>query len=191
MSTGPRKPLAQALQDAAAFRSLFADCFEKWEVAGSVRRKKPDVGDIEHVVIPKFVDPQGGLFGGGSPVNAIWKRMDDFESRAMYGITKAVYIDKNEKSSNRWGELYRGVMFAGMKHEIFVATKDNWGAQFLIRTGPGDYSRKVVDKIRTDGFYRQQGGNLIHLASGGITSVPDERIYLNLAGMPWKEPEAR
>ncbi len=56
-TTSEKRDLASALADAQGFRDLFPPAsYERWEFAGSVRRKRLSVGDVEHVVIPAFAD---------------------------------------------------------------------------------------------------------------------------------------
>ncbi|GAH73129.1 unnamed protein product, partial [marine sediment metagenome] len=47
--------LEKAKVIAENLKSLLAPVCEKIEVAGSIRRQKPDVGDIELLCIPKYV----------------------------------------------------------------------------------------------------------------------------------------
>jgi DNA polymerase/3'-5' exonuclease PolX len=96
----------------------------------------------------------------------------------MYGLT-----------GFRWGEKYRGVDFRAFNHELFMADADNWGAVFLIRTGPAEFSERVVTLIKATGMYRQQDGYLVHVATGERVTVPDEETYLRYAGMSYVEPE--
>jgi DNA polymerase/3'-5' exonuclease PolX len=55
--------LEQALEIAEKVKALLAPHCERIEIAGSIRRKKPDVKDIEIVAIPKPFDT--GLFESG------------------------------------------------------------------------------------------------------------------------------
>lgn len=187
MSTGTKRPLAVALVDAHAFRDLFADTFDRWEIAGSVRRKRPECGDVEHVVIPRIVET--GLLFGVVEDNALWRRLDQLVNDTV--LSRAIYADKNGATSHRWGERYRGVQYRGCTHEIFLATAETWGCILAIRTGPADFSERVVTALKHGGMYRQQGGRLIHVASGEPVPVPDEATYLRMAGIEWREPEDR
>lgn len=57
-----RYPLAQAQRLAEQVRLLIADSCERVQVAGSIRRRRLDVGDIELVCIPKQIE-QRNLLG--------------------------------------------------------------------------------------------------------------------------------
>ena len=178
MSAGPKRKLAQAREDAEAFRELFSGRYERWEIAGSVRRGKPEVGDIEHVVMP-----------GDYP--AFLAYMDELLGNPMFGtpaiIGKAVYSD----GSHRWGKKYRGCMFREFRHEVFLADARNFGAILTIRTGPEEFSERMVTRLKSGGRIRQIEGYVRYVADGSVIAVPTERAYFDLCGEPWTEPGAR
>jgi DNA polymerase/3'-5' exonuclease PolX len=191
MSAGERRPLEEAERAAEAFRDLFPrDTYRHWTVAGSVRRRKEWVSDIEHVVVPAMEPPrQASMFGDGEPTNKLWQWL---EHVVMQGRTvMAQYVDRNGRITNRWGSLYRGVQHDGWKHEIFTADEMNLGAQLLIRTGPAQFSHSFVGHLLAGGRYRQRDGYLIGRSTGAAVPVPDERTYFQLAGLAWIEPEDR
>lgn len=189
MSTGEKRPLPSAREDAEELRQMFDGCYERWCVAGSVRRRRPQVGDVEHVVIPRFAEvSDGGLFGSVKQVNLLWQRAEELVQRKVFG--KAVYKTANG-AQHRWGDKYRGLTYSGFTHEIFTATPENWGAILLIRTGPAHFSKDMVTKFLAGGMYRQQDGVLINVATGQPVNVPTEEEYFRLLGMPFISPEAR
>jgi DNA polymerase/3'-5' exonuclease PolX len=192
MSTGERRPLAEARENAEKFRTLLAWAAARWEIAGSIRRGCETVGDVEHVVIPEFVNPprdRSGLFGVESApkVNAVWQVLDELiVSRAA---SKAVYPD----GKHRWGDKYRGVMFEGVRHEIFVADHLNWGAILAIRTGPAEFSKMLVTKLAAAGRYRQQDGYVRYVSglNNAVRAVPEESDFFTLCGVALVQPEER
>ena len=188
MSTGDRIPLPEARQLATDFARLFDGCWERWVIAGSVRRQMPDVGDIEHVVVPKMGEVKGtGLFA--EPGNMLWQRCDDL--LASGEIVKALYGDKQQ---TRWGEKYRGIAWRGTKHEIFTADAANWGSVLAIRTGPGEFSKAMVMKLNADGLYRQADGYLRYASGasvGQIKPCATEEAYFEAVGWKYKAPEER
>lgn len=186
-TTLSKRPWAQAMEDAEAFRALFPPaCYERWEFAGSVRRRKPEVADVEHVVIPTYgsVDTGASLFGVTERVNLL-----GFHRDALF---KAGTVERHwYGNGHRWGDRYFGADFRGFNHEVFCADAENWGAMLLIRTGPADFSQRVVTKLKDGGMYRQVDGYLVHVRSQSRVPVPDEASYFKLAGLDYIEPEKR
>jgi hypothetical protein len=208
----------EALAAAEAFRDLFTGSFERWEFAGSIRRRCREVGDAEHVVIPRIVDRAGDdLFGGTKLVNLLWERAD-----ALVAAGKAArHLYAN---GQRWGLKYRGVDFGylGMVtlNEIFCADESNWGPTMAIRTGPADFSRQLVTGLLRNGRRNKDGAvwrcepcgvREVENVVGGVLMgtkpcpkcdgtglvpveripVPDEAAYFKLAGLAFANPEDR
>lgn len=206
MSTATAKrSLDEALADAKAFRDMFTGAFERWEIAGSIRRKKPEVSDVDHAVIPKFGEQNtGGLFGETRTANLLWSRLDQLVTS---GVVSKHYYGVN--APHRWGELLRGVDFHGAKHEIWTATEANWGSTLAIRTGPAELSQRLVTNIRKQGFRQKDGAvwscdrcqctrhddckacDGTGLVLREQVAVPTEEHFFRLCGMTYLEPETR
>lgn len=191
MSTGTKIPLAEAKQAAERFISIFkADGHEhlinRWLIAGSIRRKCPMVGDVEHVVMP---NPPGNA-------NLFWRRLEALTSdpSSMFDavggdspFSKAVYSD----GRFRWGPKYRGVMFDGLKHEIFLGNPSNWGCILAIRTGPAELGPRVMAKLNAQGVHKHDEGHIKLASTSEIVPVPTENVFFELCGEQYVEPEHR
>lgn len=211
-TTTTKRTLLTALADAEAFKKLFEGTFERWEIAGSVRRRKLIVGDIEHVVIPKLGEiPAEDLFKGSILCNLMLRRCDELLSAGI--ISRHVYSNNAHGAPmHRWGEKYRGCDFRGFNHEIFCAEEEGWGSTLAIRTGPAELSRQLVTNLHVN-YLRQYDGhvwqcescpNLLGVCAKScefchgtklrpmqIIPTPTEEIFFGLAGMAWIEPEKR
>jgi DNA polymerase/3'-5' exonuclease PolX len=154
--TATKRAHHQAMQDAVAFRNLFPHTlWDRWEFAGSLRRNRSDVGDVEHVVIPCMAPRgQAGLFSDAAPVNILWDRVE--ELLQLGSIGKHVY-ETVKGPQFRWGEKYRGIEFRDFNHEIFIADSRNWGSVFAIRTVPGEYSQRLVMALQRHGRVNRGG----------------------------------
>lgn len=177
MSGGLRIPPEEAWPSARRLRELLYPTDERWTIAGSLRRARPDVGDIEHVVIPGtntlrvmdgLVDP-GGLFADPSQP-----------------LQKAVKSD----GSTRWGNRYRAVVFQGREHEIFFTTPERSGATLAIRTGPPSLSRHCVTVCRDRGLECKDGG-LRYIRDGSVYATPEEEDFFRACGVEYVPPEER
>lgn len=146
-TTATKRSLQQAQADAFAFRALFpGNAWLRWETAGSVRRNCAYVGDVEHVVIPAIgpnPNPAASLFAvEPEQVNLLLHAMD----RAVRDGRICHHLYPN--CTTRWGARYRGADFRGFCHEVFLAEPRNYGSALAIRTGPADYSRYLVTRLR-------------------------------------------
>jgi DNA polymerase/3'-5' exonuclease PolX len=192
MSTATKRPLAEAKRDAEEFQALFADCFERWTIAGSIRRKKPECGDAEHVVIPRFGDTGAAdLFGNPVTANLLLRRCDELIydgiiSKHVYAVN---YADGTTGTRNMWGDVYRGCSFKGGLHEIYCADASNYGAILCIRTGPGDFSQMMVSRLH--GTMLRQVDGYLKYADGHMYPCPTEEHFFKACNVRFIPPEAR
>lgn len=155
---------AQHIAD-RAYGALAPHCF-RISIAGSIRRKAPEVGDIEVVAIPKPYEVN--LFSTG--------------------IAEVV---------NQWpkvkGELpcryTRRRLPDGIDLDLFLADRDNWGYILAIRTGPADFSRRLMAALKNNG-YTPAGGYLAGPFNPKTPCREETDLFL-FAGMKWTEPENR
>ena len=138
-------PLAQAQRLARILTRRLEPACARIEVAGSIRRGKAWVGDVELVCIPR----------AGGQLDALLARLEregDEGGRRIYR-SRAFLEERlaglglpfvHTTDVRRWGERYkRFYVWASRQYgivavDLFVATRENWGAIYAIRTGPGD-----------------------------------------------------
>jgi len=161
-----RIPYAEAKREADAVVELLAPHCERIEIAGSIRRKKSTIGDIEIVAIPKPYDV--GLFANG--IAAV---VDQWEP--VKGELPCKYTQR--------------ILPSGMKLDLFLATPDNWGLILAIRTGSAAFSHKVLASAWTGMGYKSDKG-MLH--SGGMpVPVREEEHLFTMCGLKWVPPEER
>ena len=169
-------PLAQARQIAESVIVRLEPYCERIEIAGSIRRQKPEVGDIEIVAIPK---PTFDLFGtpGMEPHQLDIVTWEDF-GNMVKGGHKYKQIELRE----------------GVNLDLFIVTPPaQWGIQFLIRTGSADFSHRFVTHKGQGGllpgYLRVQDGAI--WSNNHIIPTPEEIDVFNLAGVEYISPEKR
>ena len=157
-----------AIVIAKRIKAELAPHCDRIEIAGSIRRKKPEVGDIEIVCIPK-------------PYN-----VDLFES----GI--ATVINKWEKVKGELPCKYtQRLLPDGTKVDIFTATRDNWGLILAIRTGSAEFSHLVLCSNWARKGYKSVKGYLTKVSTGKIIPVREEEYLFDLIGIKYLLPENR
>jgi len=110
---------AEAL--AAKVLAVIGPYCERVQVAGSVRRKRPEVHDIDIVLIPK-------------PLH-------------LASIVKAL---DPEKALLQGPKLTR-LLVEGVQVDLYVATPETWGAILLIRTGSPEHNIRLCSIARSRG----------------------------------------
>lgn len=191
-------PLEQARQLARILMGRLEPACERIEIAGSIRRSKAWVKDVELVCIPK---PGGQL----DALLAMLEQRGDAGGRRIY--RSRAYLEErlaglglpfvHTPDVKRWGERYKRFYVWSSKQygivavDLFVATEANWGAIYTIRTGPGDFSQALVTHLRERTPYRQQDGQVVVQATGAVVTVYEEEHYFALAGLKFIPPERR
>lgn len=166
MSTGTRVPIREA--DAAASELVMAlePAVNRIEVAGSIRRGRQDVGDIELVAVPQYAHVQDGMFGTKT-VNRLTERVDELIAA---GVLRPHPTDP--KRGDRYSKLIEPT--TGLQLDLFSAAKDTFGLILLIRTGPAEYSQRFVTEIRRRGLHVAHGQ--LHVGSLGCGSIDCEVV---------------
>ena len=181
--------LQDALRIGFEFHDMFEGTWEQWHTAGSVRRMRPEVKDIEHVVEPTWGTVLGNdMFRTPKTVNLLFHRLDELLLDGK--VEKAIYIDKNNRETFRWGEKYRGVWYGGIKHEIFTAHENTFGAILAIRTGPADLSKRLVTMIKPRG-YLMKDGQVFPVGRDKPAECKTEKRFFEMAGIKMLKPEER
>lgn len=146
------------------------------EVAGSVRRHAPSTNNIELVCIPRANTMQT-LFGDAETVR------DPRWIKAAKGIGRLL---KGSLSTGHYIQFDRD----GIQVDLFLATPENFGLIFAMRTGPAQYSHHVLASNWVRRGYRSVDGQLIRHGHQRVP-VPDEQTLFSLIGLPYQEPQKR
>ncbi|MFX1476938.1 MAG: hypothetical protein ACFFCI_02290 [Promethearchaeota archaeon] len=167
--------------------SLAFGC-QKIQVAGSIRREKSEVGDIEIVVIPKItIDKiQSGL--GKFFDLPMTNEINHLERRLNF-MYKA-----EEFKFGKNGNKYKELIFPDFKVDLFIANEQNFGLILMIRTGPANYSKNFMVELNRRGQYKVKDGFLWKIQSENVytkVNVPNETILYETVGFHYLEPKER
>ena len=135
---------------------------DRIEIAGSIRRRKPEVKDIEIVCIP-----------------------NDLEILQFIATVEQWQKIKGEAT----GKYTQRKLPEGINLDLFMANSNNWGLIFAMRTGSAEYSHRTLATTWVKLGYKSVEGMLTK--NGVEVHVPEERDLFSLLGIDYIEPEYR
>lgn len=165
-------------------------------IAGSIRREKVEVKDIEIVCQPKRTFHQTDLFGGGE-----WKIVKGYHD-ALYRITESVI--KGEPEGKMMQISLRGT---DMILDLFTPRPDDYFRQYAIRTGSADYSTNVIAaawvakgwcgttnaglRLQRHCIKKDSGWFCLNLQSETPPTWQSEQEFFDWLGVPYVSPRER
>lgn len=153
-------------------------------IAGSVRRQRPEVGDIEILAVP--------LAGQNS---AFW--------------AEVLFLHWNPKNKitaqSRYVKLTQNTEYGVIQLDVFLPQIFDWGRMLAIRTGPSDYSARLAAAWVRKGYRGTDFGLLPESdcirKGSGWTIKPNteprpvrfetEAAFFEWLGLEWVSPEKR
>jgi DNA polymerase/3'-5' exonuclease PolX len=156
--------------------------------AGSLRREKPDVGDVEILYIPRFSTQLVGLFSEPARV--------DLATEAIKGLQDAGLLERrlNSKGSETYGALNKLMRHcaSGIPVDIFAATLDNWFNYLVCRTGPAELNQRISVAAQCIGWrWRPYSSGFFALDNGQVARMESEEDVFSFVGLPYCEPRDR
>jgi DNA polymerase (family X) len=173
MSTQMRLDFAGRL--ATRIVAELAPLCERIEVAGSIRRRRPMVGDIDLVALP--------LQGGAEAFRARVKRsarvavdgQQNLIVELANGVQVDVFIARRKSVPDLFGAQVRG----------------NFGSLLLCRTGSREHNIYVAQRALAEGWKWDPYAGLFDGAGHWLAGEWEEREIFERLGMGWIEPERR
>lgn len=159
-----------------------APALDRGEVAGSIRRQKPIVGDVEIVAISTQRDQ-------------LLKLLEDVGQHIKPGVPGAV-----PWAPKAAAKYLRVRLNEGMNLDLFLATPNNWGGLFMMRTGSGaDLDGNSFNGFVPGIFSRWKkmsgGGRMTEcmptMPSGEQLWVPEEQDFFEILEMDFVPPVQR
>ncbi len=196
MSDKPKFPIARAQAVAEKIVEILAPACVRIQIAGSIRRQKPMVGDIEILYIPKLADvpdPQD-LFGDKKiKANAADLVIEHLITHGQ--LEKRLTV----RDSETWGQyikLARAVK-TGIPVDFFTATPENWWNYLVCRTGSAENNIRIATAAQKNrdakwapysaGFKQTRVGT----GERVIWRMTSEQDVFEFAGLRYLEPHER
>lgn len=172
MSDNKKLPLMEVAPAAFQLVEKLRPFCTRIEVAGSIRRQRPTVGDIEIVALP--VRPLD-LFG--NPVVGPTRLGQFLREKLGLGLVKD-------------GPKYKQFLYGRHKVDLFLPeTPDHWGCIYTIRTGSHEFNQWLIEFGKRRGL--NFSGGLLWRATGEAVETPQEADVFSAMSLPVISPLQR
>jgi DNA polymerase/3'-5' exonuclease PolX len=134
------EPIAQRI------RAMLTPACERVAIAGSIRRRKPEVHDIEIVCSSKVYErPVRDMYDQDTGHTAWFDHLEELVSLWLDNTPEARAI----KNGDRYKQI---ALPEGINLDLFIVRPPaQWGVILAIRTGPADYSHWLVTPYYSHG----------------------------------------
>jgi DNA polymerase (family 10) len=175
MSAATKLPYAQIYSKAARLVEARRPHCQRIEIAGSLRRERPAVGDIELVAVPYRNTDLFGVVYENRPTS-----LDRF-------------LDSHSITFTKRGAKYQQFQYGSVKVDLFLPFAETWGSVFTIRTGSAEFTHWLVTAQSAGGAKPDEvsfnGGRLY--AGGRLLLTPEEEDVFAAVGLAWVPPQER
>lgn len=192
-----RWPLDYARQVAEDLRARLSPACERVEIAGSIRRKKPWVKDIELLCIPKVERTVNLLGETANELNHLERLLDwllicDYRMGSKLISGGLLRKRPNKAGSFTYGPRNKLLVHdpTGIAVDVFTTDERNWGMALLVRTGGAEFNKRVMSRFRKLGMRGHAYGGVTD-QEGNEIDCPDEETVFRLLGWAWIPPERR
>jgi len=149
---------------------------ERIVIAGSIRRQKSEVGDIELLCIPRFV-------GGSDQLDEMIKALVA-QGRLDFRLNKLgrrVYGAKNKLMVH---------LPSGMGVDIFSTNEECWRVALVVRTGGRKTNKQIAVAAIRKGWHLKAYGQGFSTPEGQLVCRSEKDVF-EFVGLAYKEPWER
>ena len=145
-------------------------------MAGSIRRRKPIVGDIELLVIPKYLDG----------VDQLDEEIKKLMAEGLLGYRR------NKLGSKVYGPKNKLMLHvpSGIGVDIFSTSDECWWVSLVVRTGGEITNRRIATAAIRKGWHLQAYGHGFSTPRGDVVCQSEEQVF-RAVGLPYPEPWER
>lgn len=163
-----RFPWEQALEWAVEVHDLLKGFTTRVEIAGSIRRGRPDVGDIDIVLLDSASNPWQHTFINSKLSEMGYRQTKDGDLIASFTHEERAGLD------------------------LYYADPSTWGITLLVRTGSAAHNVKMVEVARkmTPSRRLEVSRGIVDTAGRVIASNEESDIFTALK-LPFIEPPDR
>ena len=168
--------LIKARAIAEELKGLLEPGCQRIEIAGSIRRQKPDVGDVELLCIPKLL---AGL-------DRLDQEIMDLMFQGILGfrlnkLGRRAYGSKNKLMLH---------LLSGIGVDIFSTDAQCWAVALVVRTGGVITNKRIASAALGKGWRWHAYGDGFDTPDGHITCSTEREVF-EAVNLPYKEPWER
>lgn len=179
-------PRAAALDVARELCARLKPHCEQLIVAGSLRRRKLEVGDVEILYVSRMEERPLDMFSTQSVSLA-----DEEITRMLSDGT----LTKRPSAigSTAWGSQNKlAIHRTGMPVDLFRSVPESWFNYLVCRTGPADSNTRIATEAKLRGYrWNPYGIGYTKLADGTVFPMDSEAAVFQFVGLPHQEPWER
>ena len=168
--------LEKAREIARTLKGLLESSCERIEIAGSIRRCKPEVGDIELLCIPKFVDG----------VDVLGRELSNM---VFLGILALRLSKQGRRTYGPKNKLMVHVE-SGIGVDVFSTTEECWPVALVVRTGGKQTNIRISMAAQEKGYQFRTYSSGFTTPQGEIVCRSEREVF-EAVGLPWQEPWER
>ena len=168
--------LEKAKAIAEKIKAVLESSCERIVIAGSIRRQKPDIGDIELLCIPKYTD-------GVDMLDAKIRTLICFDMLG-YRLNKLgskVYGPKNKLLVH---------LPSGIGVDIFSTTEDEWPVSLVVRTGGKSTNQEIATRALERGMKFRAYGDGFDTPDGHLPCRSEQEVF-KAVGLRYLKPYER
>lgn len=181
----PRAVAQEALEDIEIRLAMFT---EQFIAAGSFRRRRQEVGDLEILYVPKLIPVASVDLFERKEVNAAELAIEEMLAR---GVLKKRL---NVQGRSAWGAQNKLAVFvaSGLPVDLFATTKEAWNNYLVCRTGPAELNILIAQRAKRNGWkWNPYGVGFQCLTKAKRRAVQSEREVFEFVQLPYIEPADR
>ena len=188
MTTEKRKwPRAAAIQVARTLCEALQPHCEKLIVAGSLRRGRALVGDVEILYIPHTEE---------RPIDLFHTRRFPLTDPVLDHLLKTEILAKRPSvtGSHTWGQQNKLAIHvpSGIPVDLFETTADCWFNYLVCRTGPAESNTRIATAAQERGWkWKPYSPGFTRLSDGAHHAVQSEEEVFTFVGLPSLPPHQR
>lgn len=160
-------------------------------VAGSLRRQKEEVGDVEIQFVPRM--------GHTSKIGRLFSEPEDLAAKTILALCalKQLELRPNVRGVNTWGGFIKLARHtaSGIPVDFFTATKENWFNYLVCRTGPAESNRAIARAAQRRGYkwkpYSPGFCRADDQTEKCVAIMHSEQEVFEFVGLEYREPKDR